>query len=43
MFEDDGDQEILKALKKRKKSFEEVVNQKNIDKIELDEVMQEDF
>lgn len=43
MFDEQTDRDVLKAIRSRKKTFEEVVNQKNITNDELDEVMQEDF
>ena len=42
MFESD-DQELLKKLKKKKKSFSDVVNRKKLDRFELDQAMQEEF
>lgn len=42
MFEDQ-DREILKKLKTKKKSFSQVLNRKNLDELELEKAMQEDF
>ncbi|MFH1399282.1 MAG: hypothetical protein ABIG95_04170 [Candidatus Woesearchaeota archaeon] len=42
MFEDE-DQEILKKLRKKKQSFEELVNKKRVNRFELDSAVFDEF
>lgn len=44
MFEDnERDRETIKKLKKKKSSFSQVINKKNLDDFELDSAFSEDF
>jgi hypothetical protein len=40
---DDEEKQLLRKLRKKKQSFNQVLNKKNLDDLELDSVMQDDF
>jgi hypothetical protein len=40
---DDEEKQLLKKLRKKKPSFNQMINKKNLDDLELDSIMQEDF